>query len=186
MMTTMNPESAPTEAPAPTAPTVASLVQRLAGLLQRSPALTRGDLADLRRMDPRRPAAAFFKLEGLVLDEVLPGDAARRGDLEARWAAVVLGLAQLGDLHAPQARLGVALAEAGFSELRFARLLQADDERLLDELPALARFLAAKGVPADWSAAARLALSAGRRDEDEIRRHLARDYYGALARRQND
>jgi hypothetical protein len=28
-------------------------------------------------------------------------------------------------------------------------------------------------------------LSAGRGDEDDTRRHLARDYYGALARAEN-
>lgn len=165
--------------------TTASLTHRIAALLGRSPALTRGDIAALRRMDPRRPAAAFFKVEGLVLDEHLPGDAERRADFETRWAAIVLGLAHLGDLHSPEPRLGFALANAQFSELRFARLLQADTDQLLDELPSLARFLAAKGVAADWTAAARLILSSGRSDEDEIRRHLARDYYGAIARQES-
>jgi CRISPR system Cascade subunit CasB len=162
--------------------TIASLVNTVAGLLRASPALTQGDLAALRRMDPRRPPAAFFKIEGLALDPHLPGDAVQRADMETRWAVVVLGLAHMRDLHQPDARLGHALVEAGFSELRFARLLQADADQLLDELPLLARFLAAKGMPADWAAAARLMLSAGRRDEDDTRRHLARDYYGALAR----
>jgi len=69
--------------------------------------------------------------------------------------------------------------------LRFARLVQADAEQLVDELQSLARFLAAKDVPADWAAAARLILSSGRADEEDIRRHLARDYYGAMARQEN-
>jgi len=165
--------------------TIASLVSLLAGLLRNSPVLTQGDLAALRRMDPRRPAAAFFKIEGLALDAHLPGEAARRMESEKRWAVIVLGLAHLGDLHVAEHRLGHALAAAGFSELRFARLLQADADQLADELPLLARFLAAKGIPADWSAAARLILSAGRSDEEDARRHLARDYYGALARAEN-
>lgn len=165
--------------------TIASLVNTLAGLLRSSPALSQADIAGLRRMDPRRPAAAFFKIEGLALDPHLPGDAARRADLETRWATVVLGLAHAGDLHQPERRLGYALVDAGFSELRFARLVQSDADQLVDELPLLARFLAAKGVPADWSEAARLMLSAGRGDEDDTRRHLARDYYGALARAEN-
>lgn len=161
---------------------IASSVNAIAGLLRTSPALSQADIAGLRRMDPRRPSAAFFKIEGLALDPLLPGDADRRADMETRWAAVVLGLAHLADCHQPERRLGYALVDAGFSELRFARLLQADADQLVDELPLLARFLAAKGVPADWSAAARLMLSAGRADEDDTRRHLARDYYGALAR----
>ena len=165
--------------------TIASLVNTLAGLLRSSPALSQADIAGLRRMDPRRPAAAFFKIEGLALDPHLPGDAARRAEMETRWAVVVLGLAHMGDLHQPERRLGHALVDAGFSELRFARLLQADTDQLIDELPLLARFLAAKGMPADWAAAARLMLSAGRADEDDTRRHLARDYYGTLARAEN-
>lgn len=165
--------------------TIGSLVNTVAGLLRHSPALTQGDLAALRRMDPRRPPAAFFKIQGLALDLHLPGEAARRMDSETRWAVVVLGLARLGDLHQAEQRLGYALVEAGYSELRFARLLQADADQLVDELPLLARFLAAKGVTADWSAAARLMLSAGRADEEDMRRHLARDYYGALARVEN-
>ena len=157
------------------------LVHGIAALLRHGRALTLGDVAALRRMDPRRPAAAFFKIEGLILDGHLPGDAAQREDQETRWATVVLGLAHLGDLHRESRPLGIALAAGGFSEIRFARLLQADSEQLVDELPSLARFLAAKGEPANWTAAARLILSAGRADEESTRRHLARDYYGAMA-----
>ena len=159
-----------------------SLVHSIAALLRYSPALSQGDIAALRRMDPRRPPSAFFKVEGLVLDGHLPGDAARREDQETRWATVILGLAQLGDLHRESRRLGAALAASGFSEIRFARLLQADAEQLVDELPSLARFLAAKGEPGNWASAARLILSTGRADEESTRRHFARDYYGAIAR----
>jgi CRISPR system Cascade subunit CasB len=165
--------------------TIASIVDSVARMLRNSPSITAGDLAALRRMDPRDPSAAFFKIEGLVLDEHLPGEAERRRIAETRWSAIVLGLAHLGDLHSPDRRLGLALAEAGFSEFRFARLLQADADQLLDELPLLARILTAKGISADWSAAARLILSSGRSDEDDTRRHLARDYYGAVARAEN-
>ena len=154
----------------------------LARAVTRDYLLDAGDVASLRRMDPRKPEAAFFKLEGLFLDPILPGDAAAREDAESRWAAVVVGFAVLGSLNDPARRLGRALAEAGFSEFRFARLLRADTERLLDEIPALARYLAAKGVRADWAAAAGLVLSAERGDEERVRRHVARDYYGALAR----
>ena len=136
----------------------------------------------LRRMDPRKPAAAFFKVEGLVLDDLLPGDSAKRVELETRWAAVIAGLAILGPLHEQSRRLGSVLAEAQFSELRFARLIRGDADRLVEELPALARFLAAKGAPVDWSWAAQLILSAGREDEEPVRRNVARDYFGALAR----
>jgi CRISPR type I-E-associated protein CasB/Cse2 len=133
-------------------------------------------------MDPRSPPAVFFKVSGVALDDLLPGEAPARASEESRWAAVVAGMACLGPLHDPSQRLGVALARAELSEFRFARLIRADAERLIDEILALARFFAAKGIQADWSAAANLMLSAGRADEEPVRRHIARDYYGTLAR----
>jgi len=158
--------------------TLASIVHRIAGLLSHGGGiLTTGDVASLRRMDPHRiDSPGFYKLAAAVLDQDL------HGDTETRWAALMVGLAHLGDLNRPGARLGHALVEAGLSELRFSRLIRADAERLLDEIPAIARFLAAKGVAADFADAAYLLLSAGRKDEETTRRHLARDYYGALER----
>jgi len=118
------------------------LVNRMAALLQhRGNVLTTGDVALLRRMDPRHPSSTFFKLEGAVLDAELPGQVDAREDRETRWAAVVVGLAYLGDLHRPERRLGEALADAHFSERRFSRLLRADSEQLADEVPMIARYL---------------------------------------------
>lgn len=163
-----------------------SLINHIAGLLVHGgSALTTGDVAALRRMDPRMPSASFFKLVGLALHERLPGASNAREEIETRWAAIIVGLAHLGDLHRSGVRLGRALVDAGFSELRFDRLLRADADRLVDELPALARFLSAKGVPADWAAAALLILSAGRSDVESARRRLARDYYSGLASKSN-
>jgi CRISPR system Cascade subunit CasB len=172
------------QAPPAESVSVASIVSQVALLIGARGVITTGDAAALRRMDPRHPAAAFFKIEGVLLDAHLPGDAARRLELETRWAAIVAGLAHLGSLHQPGRRLGHVLADSQYSDLRFARLVRADADRLADELPALARFLATKGIPVDWSGAAQLMLSADGPNEETVRRHLARDYYGALARKQ--
>jgi CRISPR system Cascade subunit CasB len=161
---------------------LSSLISSIAALLRSGGAITAGDVAALRRMNPRHPEAAFFKVEGLVLDAHLPGAADARANLETRWAAIVAGLAHLRALHQPGMRLGHVLANAQYSELRFVRLVRADADRLADELPTLARFLAAKGTPVDWTGAAQLILSADGPNEDPVRRHLARDYYGSLAR----
>lgn len=175
-----------TEPEAQAAPaTTAALVSSLARLLDRGGALSTGDVSALRRMDPRSPAAAFFKIEGLLLDEYLPGEATAREAAETRWASIVVGLAHLGGLHRANERLGRVLAEAGWAEQRFVRLLRADPERLVDDVPALARFLAAKGIAVDWADAARLILTAGTSEGEKMRRHLARDYYGVLAREEN-
>jgi hypothetical protein len=136
-------------------------------------------------MDAHRPSAAFYKVAGLALDGRLPETEVLRPSLETRWAAVILGLAHLGPLHksGPEYRLGLVLAMSAYPEVRFARLLGADAERLVDEIPTLARRLAALGTPVDWTGAAKLLLSAGRPGrEEKRRRHLARDYYGLLAR----
>jgi CRISPR system Cascade subunit CasB len=162
-----------------------SVVSSIAALLRGRGMVTSGDLAALRRMDPRHPDAPFFKIEGVVLDAHLPGNAEARADLETRWAAVICGLAHLGTLHERGARLGDVLANAQYSEIRFARLVRADADRLVDELPTLARFLAAKGTPVDWTGAAQLILSADGANEEPVRRHLARDYYGSLARKES-
>jgi len=159
-------------------------VARIATLLDRGGGLSMGDLASLRRMDPRQPAPAFFKLEGMALDEYLPGEAAAREALETRWAAVVVGLAHLGALHrlGHSYRLGYVLADLSYTEMRVERLLHADEDRLIDDLPALARYLTTKGAHVDWCGAANLLLSAGRSDGESHRRHIARDYYGRAAR----
>jgi CRISPR type I-E-associated protein CasB/Cse2 len=158
-----------------------ALVNQVAALIRGHGPITTGDAAALRRMDPVKPHAAFFKLVGLVLDEHLPNDLRARMDRETRWAAIVVGLAHLGDLHRLGMRLGRSLAEARLSELRFARLLRADTDRLADELPMLARFLAARNMATDWSDAAWLILSSERGDEERARRSIAADFYRTVA-----
>jgi len=170
----------PTESPSERS--LLSTIGRISALLNGRGALTAGDCAELRRMDPRCPGPAFFKLEGTVLHAELPPEEVALKDHETRWAAVIVGLAHLQELHRRGARLGIALAEAGYSESRFSKLLRADADQLVDELPSLARYLAAKGVPVDWSSAAQLVLSAGQERHENARRHLARDYFGTLAR----
>lgn len=162
---------------------IGSIIHQMAGLLVHGRGvLSRGDIAELRRMDPHRPKAAFYKLEGLVLENVLPHYGEKLEDMETRWAAVIVGLAHLGELHSPENRLGHSLVAAGYSELRFSRLLHADADRLVDEIPMLARFLEAKNTRADWSQAAWLILTAGTQGEEKARRNIAREYYGALAK----
>ncbi len=52
-------------------------------------ALSIGERAELRRMDPHRlDCAGFWKLAGLHLDKVLPGEASARAQLETAWAAI--------------------------------------------------------------------------------------------------
>lgn len=165
---------------------LASLVNRIAGWVAHGGGvITAGDSAALRRMDPRKPASAFFKISGVVLADQLHSHGDARHEQETRWSAIIVGLAYMANLHRPEKSFGRALVDAGFSELRFSRLLRADGDRLVDDLPMVARFLAAKQVPADWAQAAWLILSAERSDEEKMRRSLARDYYSTLAKKYN-
>jgi CRISPR type I-E-associated protein CasB/Cse2 len=138
--------------------------------------VTKGDVAEFKRMKPEEPSAAFFKLLGLTLDKDLPGEATQRMEAETNWAAVLIGLVHLGKFHMPGVRTGAALARSGYSELRMVRLLKGDRLYLLEEMLRLAKFLANKGVAVDWSQIADLLLGEGF-EREKIRRALARDYY---------
>ncbi len=163
-------------APADTRSTFYSLASSL-----RSHLLTTGDIAGLRRMDPARlDAGGFWKLAGLHLDSFLPGEAMARHRAEIAWGAVIVALATMGDLQDTGERLGRSLAQAGYSESRFTRLLRSDHERRLDEIPQMARFLAAKQQPADLVDAAILVVGSEVM-RDASSRNLARDYYSQLS-----
>lgn len=154
-----------------------SLFYKIASAIQHR-VLSTGDAAELRRMDPRRlDAPGFWKIAGMYLEQALPGEARARHRKESAWGAIAVALAHIGDLQIPNERLGRVLAEAGYSEQRFVSLLRSDEERLLDEVPRLARYLAAKNIRADLAGAALLLVGA---NPEQTRRNLARDYYGAL------
>lgn len=175
------PEMRP-EPPAPSStPDLSGAIGRLAHAIDRI--VSPGDVAALRRMDPSDPStAAFWRLRAshLAPAGLLPEADPWREDAEKRWATIMIAMAHLSGLHAPGMPLGSALARAGFSELRFVRLLQARG----DVLPRLAiessRFLAAKGQPVDQKGLALLVLSDGWIDPsstERVRRSIARDYY---------
>jgi CRISPR system Cascade subunit CasB len=158
------------------AKTLASVLSKLTVAIGRG--LSPGDVAALRRLDPRDPAhPAFWKVCAGWLEDSLPPEGPARAESERRWAAILAGMAMTSGLHDPRRHAGVALAEAGYSELRFVRLLRSRGDGLADELRAAARFLGSKAVPFDWRDLALLVLSEGREDEEDTRRHLARNYY---------
>ena len=161
---------------------LASLVGRLAHDLRA--VAPPGDVAALRRMRPEEVGCpAFWRIVATHLEPagVLPGEAQARARAERRWAALLAGMAETKGLHAPGRRTGQALAKV-LSEPRFLRLVRAQGDALLDALRLAAHQLAARAEPADWAGLARLVLSDGASNEESVRRTLARDYYGQLAR----
>lgn len=158
-----------------------SLALKVEGLCKALSARDRvssGDLAELRRLDPERPpGAAFWKLalSYRLVDLDQPLD-----DHERRLTIVLRAMATLAGFHDPTVPLGAALAGAGFSELRFNRLLRADAARLPSAVRRMADFLASKGARADHRQIAWLVLTQDADRAEQLRRRVARDYYSTL------
>jgi hypothetical protein len=131
-----------------------------------------GTLAALRRTDPASPPAAFYRITVSLLDGELPDGGPRRLAEESRWAVVVAAMAtSVGFLN--KVPLGKALAEAGVTEMRVIRLLEARDSQLADLVRTIVHQLVQKAQGFDPNDLANLVLS----DSDEPRRWIARSFY---------
>ena len=156
----------------------------------------RGDLADLRRMDPDEPDAAVFWR--LLAQQDLLGNPA----VESRWALILHGIALMtptssGDgvartAHNGNIPVGRALFLGGedrrekglYSETGFNRLLTARGAMLRTLLARMFRMLAAAGVPFNWREMAQFILNEGDEEEaaEQARHRIARAYYQAERR----
>lgn len=159
-------------------PQISEVVARLARAIQH--ALDPGEVAALRRLDPESPSSAFWKVAATHLESTGQlRDGPGRQAHEVRWAVILRGLALMEGLHSPAIRLGRALAEAGYSEVRLNRLLRARDGALHDEATSAVRYLAAKAQEADLTEFALLLVSQEEEPSDAIRRRIARDYFSS-------
>ena len=154
----------------------------------------RGDLAELRRMDPDEPdAAAFWRL--MAQHDLLN----TRETAERRWGLIINGIALMtptgsGDgnpttAHNGSMPVGRALylggesqrASAFYSEARLNRMLTSGGPMLRTLLSRMFRMLAATGVTFNWREMAQFILNEGY-DHDAAekgRRRIAREYYRA-------
>ena len=147
-------------------------------------ALSPGDVADLRRLDPVKGTRcpAFWKI---AVERLEPAgfdfdDPEARWD--ERWAAVLQVMALLHGLPGRPHRLGAALAAAGVSEARVMRLLRSQGPALYDGLRMTARQLASAAVPVYWADLAEFVLAdAFDADRERVRRNVARDFYRQLS-----
>lgn len=134
-----------------------------------------GDLAALRRMQSGSPhCPAFWKLLVAELADQLPTDDAHRRETERRWGVIVAAMAN--GLLSPGRRFGSALGEA-VPEARVVKLLRAHDEALANAVRVTVHHLASQGVRFDPFDLARLVLSDGGDDEDDVRRNIYQDYF---------
>lgn len=157
---------------------LASLIGRFAHAIDRE--LPKGDVAALRRLDPHDPSSpTFWKIVGEYLEPAgqLLSQGAAADARERKWAAIVSAMALISGLHQRNVALGTALAQSGYSELRFTRLLHAHGDPLLQLTTGAARYLAAKGQSVDLTDIAHLVLSDGAAHAESIRRGIARRYF---------
>ncbi len=157
----------------------------------------RGDLAELRRMDPDAPDAAVFWR--LMANEESLKRWSGHDEIEQKWALVLHGLALMtrtaGDnamnrsAHDRNAPIGEVLfygddlsrTTAFYSQSRLNRLLTARGSMLRTLEARLFRMLGAKGCTFNWYRMASLILAEGHNEEraDRIRHDIARHYYRA-------
>jgi len=163
-------------------------IDRLARLLvhgRDEGGLSSGDRAELRRMDPLGAALppALWRL--LTLSEVetaigivAPGD---REAAERAFAIVVQAIAERGD-SVRIMRIGRVLAETGYAEARFVRLLRARGlEDVTFETRQAVRWCAVNGVAFQLAGFSRFVLDAAlaRKEADGRAHAIARDYFAA-------
>ena len=110
-----------------------------------------------------------------------------RPDVDLAWATVLRAMAEAGKKpHDPNAYFGAMLAELGYSEQRFVRLLRAQGEDLGREMRVVAAWLARAGQRVNWLKPAELLMGRiGRglniQPPDAVVHSLARDYFRVAA-----
>ncbi len=145
--------SVPQPPPDPVRTAVHALIHTLAP--QR---LGTGPIAELRRMEPT--AGVLPPVFWTVLMKHVPEYLCQGRDAERAWAAIIQGIALMAPrAHEKEASPGRVLADTGYSEPRFVRLLRAEGDGLSVETRTVCRWLATKAQPIDWAAFARFLLS---------------------------
>ncbi|MDE0104388.1 MAG: type I-E CRISPR-associated protein Cse2/CasB [Bryobacterales bacterium] len=103
------------------------------------------------------------------------------------WASLIRAMAEMGPRpHSLNRQFGRALADTGYSEDRFVRLVRASDSTLERELRTASVWLARSGVlRVNWIQPAELfSWGPGRKSRSSTVRHrLAREYFSSVARR---
>lgn len=171
--------------------TIAQTVGALAGKLTKERQGT-GGMAQLRRMDPLGiPPPIFWKL---LTDEF--GAEPLPDNQEQAWAIIIQSMAMMAPSspssslpaggHRPKVPPGRVLADEGYPEGRFIRLLRAEGEGLATEIRTLARWSAAKALAFDWADLAALVLARASRNPDWAEAQairLARPYFLAAGKK---
>lgn len=155
-------------------------VGKIASMMRQEGGLSKGDLAELRRISPDEPftPALWRTLISLNLDE--SPNWILQAQWERRWATLFMAMAHCTGLHSYDIPFGQALAKAGWSELRFVQLMRADGQTLEKHLRRVAEFLSSKNQEANWTDAAWLLFHQSGGTAEKVRLNISRSYYSAL------
>lgn len=146
--------------------------------------LSTGEMAELRRIAPDQPFTPALWRVLLSLDLDKSPEWYSQQTWERRWATLLMGMAHCIGLHDYNISLGQALAEAGWSELRFVKLMRARDETLEKHLRRVAQFLSSKNQHANWTDVARLLFYQSGKTGEDIRLSISRNYYRTLYKKE--
>lgn len=164
---------------------------------QHAEPLSRGDLAELRRISLRAPVtpALWRVLHHLEIHKAPYASFEKeQEEYERKWATLLMGMAHCAGLsdpdtsakfHDPDIPFGCALAEAGWSELRFVRLVEAEPDQLGTQIRRVAQYLSSAKQRADWEGAYWLLFGKGDTAE-RTRLRMSRAYYSTLYRKQKE
>lgn len=156
-----------------------TVVGKIASMMQPGQGfLGTGELAELRRISPEQPFTP--SLWRILLS--LNVDASETD--ERKWASLLMSMAICAGLHDYKTSLGKALAEAGWSDLRFAQLMKARGKALELQLRRVAQFLASKNQKANWADIRKLIFYQNGDWAEEHRIRIARNYYKTLYQNQ--
>ena len=149
--------------------------------------LTRGDLANLRRMDLDDPDPIVIRM--MTSQDAL-ADWVTNDAIYRKWALILQGLALMtpksssGDgvsAHDGSTAVGQALYQAGYSESRFNRLLAAREEMLHTLLSRMFRTVVAADQRFSWREMARFIRSSDYHEDraEQYRRRFSSYYFRA-------
>jgi len=160
-------------------------VGKIANMMEGKGVLSSGEKAELRRISPEEPItpALWRLLLILNLDDSPWYD---QQIWERRWATLMMGMAHCISLHDYQTSFGEALAEAGWSELRFVQLMRARGETLEKYLRRVSQFLSSKQQEANWRDVAWLLMAQSGETAENVRLNIARTYYKRLYELENE
>jgi len=127
--------------------------------------MSSGEQAELRRGTPGEP---FWRLLSSI------GKADVHTDDLPKWQLIIQCIAISGYSNT---RFGKALKQAGYSQARLKRLLEADDDMLDGILRRTARQLKSANQKANWNDIRRLLFDYKGEDAERMRLRIAQDYY---------